>query len=111
MARNIQIKFEDNTGRAKSEFNAKRTRILNAIGLKWQEIVVKIINQKGIVDTGALRNSMTFRLNGSDSITVGSPKEYATKQEFTNRKGKFLEPSLLQHKDTYKKIAENILKE
>lgn len=127
---NVNIKFEDNSKPIKSEYKAKKNKILYAIGLKWLEICTKIITVNGIVDTGRLRASLSFITpsesggNGAveigdditgrseeGSIIVGSNVKYASKQELTNKKGSFIKPSILDYKEDYKEIAKNILKE
>ena len=127
---NVNIKFEDNSKPIKSEYKAKKNKILYAMGLKWLEICTKIITVNGIVDTGRLRASLSFitpsesggngaKEIGDDitgrseegSIIVGSNVKYASKQELTNKKGSFIKPSILDYKEDYKEIAKNILKE
>ena len=127
---NVNIKFEDNSKPIKSEYKAKKNKILYAMGLKWLEICTKIITVNGIVDTGRLRASLSFITpsesggNGAveigdditgrseeGSIIVGSNVKYASKQELTNKKGSFIKPSILDYKEDYKEIAKNILKE
>lgn len=127
---NVEIKFEDNSNKFKTELNRKRMKLTYAIGLKWLEICTKIITVNGIVDTGRLRASLSFITpsessgNGAmevgdditgrseeGSIIVGSNVKYAAKQELTNKKGSFIKPSILDYKEDYKEIAKNILKE
>lgn len=103
------VKIENNAPKALRELEGKEEEILQAIGLKWQSIVTKIITVKDIVDTGALRGSMTFK-PFPKYVLVGTPKKYATKQEFENKKGPYMKPSLLDYKEVYKDIAEQILK-
>ncbi|MGL5646716.1 MAG: hypothetical protein ACRDDY_02600 [Clostridium sp.] len=128
------IRYEDNTNKFKQELKRKRGLILYAIGLKFQALCTKIITRNGIVDTGRLRSSITFYtkdkvgaplkstknsrssdyLTGSASeneLIVGSGVEYALKQELESKKGAFIKPALLEYRDTYRRIAENILKE
>lgn len=130
IGKNISIKYDDNSKVVKSEFKAKKTKILYAMGLKWLEICTKIITRNGIVDTGRLRASLSFitpkdnggngafknedKINGraeEDNLIVGSNVKYASRQELTNKKGSFIRPSVLNYKEDYKNIAETILKE
>lgn len=134
MATGTTIKFENNTKKVKENWKGKKEKILFAMGLKWQEIASKVITRNGIVDTGRLRGSLTFitptqkggsinsvpsnepndYLNGSapeDSIIVGSNVNYAAKQEFENKKGAFIKPSVMNYRDDYKNIVETIMKE
>lgn len=106
-----EVKFENNANVVLTQLKNRERLICYSIGLKWETIVKKIITVKDIVDTGALRNSMTFFIQGSGkSITVGSRLNYARKQELYNKKGNFLKPSILEYRDVYKDIAEQILK-
>ena len=131
----VSVKMENNVKEVLKVEEEKKAKILYAIGLKWQSICSKIITQRKIVDTGRLRGSLTFItarevgspintvtenkssdfLKGSsgdeDTLIVGSNVEYARKQEFENKKGAFLRPSILQYKNDYKDIAEQIWKE
>lgn len=131
----VSVKMENNVKEVLKVEEEKKAKILYAIGLKWQSICSKIITQRKIVDTGRLRGSLTFItarevgspintvtenkssdfLKGSsgdeDTLIVGSNVEYARKQEFENKKGAFLRPSVLDYKQDYKDIAEQIWKE
>lgn len=130
IGKNYDIKYEDNSNQVKTDFKAKKVKITYAIGLKWLEICTKIITNKNIVDTGRLRASLSFitptqsgdnnpfetedSISGradDDTIIVGSNVKYASKQELTNKKGSFIEPSLTGYANEYKKVTEQILKE
>lgn len=134
MATGVKIKFDSKKDVVKKGMSEKKRKILYAMGLKWQEIANKVITRNGIVDTGRLRGSLTFItpfqrggsvssvasnkpsdfLGGSapqDSVIVGSNVPYASRQEFENKKGAFVKPSILNYKDDYKAITEAILKE
>ena len=130
----VKIEYNNNIKEVLKAEEKKKEKILYAIGLKWQSICSKIITQRKIVDTGRLRGSLTFItarevgspintvtenkssdfLKGSsgdeDTLIVGSNVEYARKQEFENKKGAFLRPSVLDYKQDYKDIAEQIWK-
>lgn len=129
----ITINFDSNLSKIQIEENEKKEAILYAIGLKWQSIATKLITTLNIIDTGRLRGSLTFTtykktggpsnrvaankssdyIKGStdkDSLIVGSNVEYAAAQEANNKKGPFLRPSILDYRESYKKIAENIFK-
>lgn len=135
---NVEIKFEDNSNKFKTELNRKRMKLTYAIGLKWLEICTKIITVNGIVDTGRLRASLSFitpyqssgansfsgsaedskasdRIRGKSGedgvVIVGSNVKYASKQELTNKKGAFLKPSITDYKQDYEEVTKAILKE
>lgn len=131
----VKIEYNNNIKEVLKAEEQKKEKILYAIGLKWQSICSKIITQRKIVDTGRLRASLTFItvnkvgspintvtenktsdfLSGTsgdeNTLIVGSNVEYARKQEFENKKGAFLRPSVLEYKNDYKEIAEQIWKE
>lgn len=107
---NSTITLEINTKQLNAAMKGKIDAILKAIGLKWQSIVTKEITTRRIVDTGRLRASMDFNVISSKKVVeVGSPVKYSIKQEFSNKKGPYLKPSLLNYKDTYKNLAKQIL--
>ena len=109
---NYTISIENNTPIVIKEWKKKKTLMLIAIGEKWRSLVTKEITVKKIVDTGALRRSMNFKINiFTKKLKVGSPLPYATSQEFDNPKGPYLKPSLLDYKESYKNVAEHIMEE
>jgi len=111
MANDYKIEIDNNIPEVEKEMKKKISEILTEIGLKWQELAVKEITVRKIVDTGSLRRSMNFEVdNASKTVIVGSPLDYATKQEFENKKGPYLKPSIINYRDSYKNIAEEILK-
>lgn len=111
LTKKYQVQFEDNSSKVLAELKGKEGLICHAIGLKWEKIVKQIITIKGIVDTGALRNSMTFTVSmNKDEITVGSRLDYAAHNELYNKKGNFLKPSVLDYREVYEDLAEQILK-
>lgn len=100
----------------KEKIREKEKLALQAVGIKWQEIVTNIITVKGIVDSGALRDSMDFQIleNGKVEILVGTPKEYAPINELGGANKNyparpFLMPSVMQYSEAYKKIVKAIL--
>lgn len=106
-----KITLGDNSKQVQSELNKKIDMILTALGEEWRDIVTDEITVRRIVDTGKLRDSMNYvKDKKNKQIIVGSPVKYAAKQEFENRKGPYLKPSLLNYKETYKKIVEELLK-
>lgn len=129
----MRARFEDNTEMLFNAMGKKKEEILFEIGLKWQEIVKKIITEQEEVDTGRMRASMSFITNKRKSpnagasnsqskdflsgasgdngrLIVGSNVEYAQWNEFHNKKGAFLKPSVLRSKEDFKRIAESVLR-
>ena len=106
------IKIEDNSGRVKSEANKKVKMILTAIGEKAKAIWIQIITQKGIVDTGRFRGSVANEVK-EKAVIIGSDVEYAPFLELGTsrmRARPSLKPAILNHKETYKKLADQIWK-
>lgn len=66
------------------------------------------------VDTGRLRNSITYEVNESEmDVEIGSEVEYAVFQELGTRKmaaHPFLKPAVINHTSEYKQILENSFK-
>ena len=129
----MRIRFTDNSSRLLNDMGNKKEEALFNIGLKWQEVVKKIITDQEEVDTGRMRASMSFITNkrkgpnvgasnsqskdflsgasGDDGrLIVGSNVGYARWNEFHNKKGAFLKPSLLRSKEDFKRIAESVLR-
>jgi len=108
---NFNIRIENNAPIVKAEMKRKIGLMLLAIGEKWRSLVTQEITTRRIVDTGALRRSMNYKVNKSDkNIQVGSPLDYAEKQEFS-RKGPYLKPSILSYKESYKNVCGHIMEE
>ena len=135
MANNTNIRIENNAPLLRREWKKKKEKILYAIGLKWQSIATRVItlriysSNKPYRLTGRLRASLSFAtptkksptrsvaeskgrdyITGSvkDTVTVGTNVEYAAK---VNNKHKFLEDSVMSYKDSYKSIADSIMRE
>lgn len=107
---NYNIKIENNAPIARREMKKKISLMLTAIGEKWRSLVTREITTRRIVDTGALRRSMNFKINKSaKNVKVGSPLPYAAKQEFDNPKGPYIKPSILNYKESYKNVCEHII--
>lgn len=128
-----EIMFEDEIPKLKKEWLLKRDEILYAWGLKWQQLATKLITLNEIVDTGRLRGSLTFSTEKTlgnsinrvpenidddfidskepKTLIIGSNVPYAAKQEFKNPKGPFMRPAVLDFRDSYKILAEEIMKE
>lgn len=131
----MNIRFEDNSPKFKSEWGNRKKKITYAVGLKWQSICSQLITRLGIIDSGRLRSSLTFITNdkvggpitrsseskGSDylkgssgndgDLIVGSNVEYASKQELNNKKGAFIKPSIIDFREEYKNITKSIMNE
>lgn len=62
-----QIEFRDNSKEVISFFDKAKHRALEAIGLTAEGYAKKKITEAGAVDTGRLRNSITYALAGEET--------------------------------------------
>lgn len=138
MSKSYEIKFEDNSNIFKADYKGKKMKMTWAIGFKWLELATKTITVNKVVDTGRLRASLSFitpykssgenpfaekakeskasdRLRGTSGednvVVVGSNVSYAKKQELENKKGSFIKPAILEYREDYKNVIEEIMKE
>lgn len=110
---------------------------LEAVGTQAVSIAQSIITSVGAVDTGNLRNSITFETEGTDTVVIGTPVEYApyieygtgiyaeeggrqTPWAYQDSAGEwhmtrgmhprpYLRPALQEHVSEYEKIFDEIL--
>ena len=133
----MSVTIKDNTDAVLKELDNAMERALTRIGLAAEGYAKKSLTAQGAVDTGLLRNSVTFALSGEGANTtsykadrggetghytgtapndkdkavyIGSNVEYAIFIE-NGARGQsprpFLKPAATEHTTTYK----NILKE
>lgn len=133
------VKFIDNSKEVLSDFEKAKRKALEAIGMAAVGHAVKKITSAHAVDTGRLRNSITFATKenegtsfsynddkggnysdqrgsgaGDDDVFVGTNVEYAEGIELgTHRKAgavHFLQDAVANHSSEYKKLAEDAMK-
>lgn len=107
-----EVKIELNGGKAKGEMKQKKKLALRAIGEKAVTLWKKIITDKGIIDTGRFRNSTSFK-PGKDDVTIYTNVKYAPFLELGTRKQRArpsLKPAIIDNKNVYRKIIEDIMK-
>lgn len=74
----IKIEIQDNTDEFKKEIEEKVKTALEAVGMQAEgNSKLEIENMPRRVDTGLLRNSVTHRVVGDDSVIIGSNVYYA----------------------------------
>lgn len=135
------VEVKNNRDELNNELERKKAKILEMIGLKWQEICTKIVTVEGIVDTGRLRASLSYctpdkdsglnkfassehseaedALSGhrkENSIIVGTNVDYAMVQEMGSdgsetRAPRPARPFLRPSIEEYKDSYENIAKQ
>ena len=131
MSVKYKVDFENNLSKVEKELENKKTKITYAWGLFWQSQATKIITANKSIDTGRLRASLSFitkdrqggnggegMLSGSTgddgTLVVGSNVHYANFIESgTSRQQAkpYVGPAILNYKDDYKKIAQQIMQE
>lgn len=102
------IKITDNSALVKAASQQQIKKGLTNIAIAWDKNVVRNIP----VDTGYLRNSRGYNVDDK-SVTVGFKAEYAPYVElgtWKQRAQPYLEPSINNYKDEYKRIMETALK-
>lgn len=105
-----EIKLELHTDEILDALDEQVEAALTAVGMQAETYA----KQLAPVDTGRLRNSITNEVDVSDkSVTIGSAVEYApfVEQGTSKRRAKpYLRPAIIDHRDDYQRIVENILK-
>lgn len=130
----MSITFVDNSEEILKAFDAASIRALVKCGMKAHEYSAKLVP----VDTGALRNSLAFKVDPSEPAAyIGSNSEYAAYVElgtgkyvaggrptpwvYQDGKGNwhhtngqraqpYLKPAVADHPQTYKRIIEDEMK-
>ena len=74
----IKIEIQDNTDEFKKEIEEKVKTALEAVGMQAEgNAKLEIENLPRRVDTGLLRNSITHKVVGDDSVIIGSNVFYS----------------------------------
>lgn len=102
----------------RTEVDAKTDRVIEAILTKWGQVAQGFATTNSPVDTGRLKNSITYEINVGDSETViGTNVEYAPYVEFDDSKrhpvGKahFMRDCVAQHVGLYEQIAKSYFRQ
>ena len=106
----MSVEIRDNSKEVSEAIKSALLKGLETCGLLAEGYAKKLAP----VDTGNLRNSITHDVDdGEPSAYIGTNVEYATYQELGTIHMKaqpFLKPAVNDHKDEYRKIIENELK-
>ncbi len=130
MAKNIDVVFTSNLDAFYDEFDEAVKKTLMEIGIEAEKNAKKEITAKKAVDTGRLRNSITWAIGGEGAnapgysgtapkkdqpcVYVGTNVNYAKYVEYGTSRMKarpYLRPAVEDFKDEYKKIIEDNLGE
>ena len=110
MGKAMNIQFTDNSKEVSEDIKAALLRGLETCGLVAEGYAKKLAP----VDTGNLRNSITHDLDdGEPAAYIGTNVEYAPYVclgTIHMNAQPFLKPAVNDHKDEYRKILENSLK-
>ena len=106
----MDIKFTDNSKEVSDNIKAALLRGLEKCGLTAERFAKKLAPY----DTGNLRNSITHEVDdGEPAVYIGTNVEYAPYVclgTIHMNAQPFLKPAVNDHKDEYRKILENSLK-
>lgn len=108
MAVNVSIQIDSRAEEALREKEGAIERILE----QWGLLAERNAKMYCPVDTGRLRNSISHAAD-DDTMYVGTNVEYAAYVELGTKRMKaqpYIEPSIMNHIDEYKQIAEQELK-
>lgn len=104
------IKLELHTDEILDALDEQIEAALTAVGMQAETYAKQLVP----VDTGRLRNSLTYEVDTSNkAVIIGSGVEYApfVEQGASKRRAKpYLRPAIIDYKDDYKQIVESILK-
>ena len=110
MGKAMNIQFTDNSKEVSDNIKAALLRGLETCGLAAEGYAKKLAP----VDTGNLRNSITHTVDdGEPAAYIGTNVEYAPYVclgTIHMKAQPFLKPAVNDHKDEYRKILENSLK-
>jgi len=103
------VNFVDNSQIVLKELNDKIGIALEAIG----EAAEGHAQDECPVDTGRLKNSIAYTVNGND-VYIGTNVEYAPKIEFTDMEHRvgnahFLKNAAVNHSEEYKNLAKKAM--
>lgn len=105
-----EIKLELHTDEILDALDEQIEAALTAVGMQAETYAKQLVP----VDTGRLRNSLTYEVDTSNkAVIIGSGVEYAPfVEQGTSKRGAkpYLRPAIIDHRDDYQRIVENILK-
>lgn len=124
----VNVTFTSHIDAFYDEFDPAVRKALEEIGIEAEAHAKEIITEKGAVDTGRLRNSVTWAVGGEKPnasgysgiapkkdepcVYIGTNVHYAPYIEFGTSKmpeRSFIREAIEENKDEYQKIVENNL--
>lgn len=104
----VNINMTDNSDEVRAELDEKKYAILIAWGIAAEGFAKRIMKEKGVVDTGLLRNSITHAIEG-EKAAIDHYKADKPDKQGRVREGVYTEtaPSLLEPHKTRVYIGSN----
>ena len=105
----MSVSFTNNFGEARSSLDSAIQRALEAIGIQAEGYA----KEEAPIDTGELRNNISYATMDNRAVAIGSNTEYAIYQEMGTYKMSphpFIQPAINDHTDEYKSIVEAAMK-
>lgn len=121
----MSVKYDDNSDDILEALKAQAKKALMACGLTAEGYAKLEITNKKAVDTGNLRNSITHKVVGDDTVYVGTNVHYAPYVEYGWGRGStiggnqrlegyparpYLKPAVEDNRSEYEKIIEDMMK-
>lgn len=116
----MRVTFKDNSVQAKAIMKQAKSAALIKVGIAAKHNIQDIIIQKDIYESGELHRTIDYGTDGvigkipTESVDVGSPKNYAIFQELGTvhiTEKPFIRPGILDSIDEYKDIVADTLGE
>ena len=103
------IMTENHANELRAELSKAKKAALTAVGLQAS----KNVRQITPIDTGRLKSSISYRLQGDSAVSIGTNVEYATYVEMGTSKMKkphpYLRPGITNNADQYREIIKQYL--
>lgn len=120
----LEVKIVDNSDLVRKALKSQINQALDALGIAAENNAVEEVDKKvydtpesrsGYIRTGRLRNSITHEVHRDEqAVYVGASVNYAKFVEFGTSRMKarpYLKPAIVEHKEEYKELVEEALKE
>ena len=108
----MKVDYKDYSKEVLAAMEKGKRNALTAIGATAETHTKENIKADGLVDTGRLRNSISYTVDG-ESAYIGTNVEYAPYLELGTKKitaHHYLKRAATEHKDEYKKLTVQAIK-
>ena len=103
----MKVDYKDNSKEVLAALEKGKRNALTAIGATAETHTKENITADGLVDTGRLRNSISYAVDG-EAAYIGTNVEYAPYLELGTKKiaaHHYLKRAATEHKDEYKNLT------